>query len=184
MALASLAALGLAIFLGFVKKMNTGLLCTALALLVGRLAGISDDEIIRGFNYSLFLMLLGVTYLFGLAEINGTLALLSKKIVALSGRRTYLVPIVMYLFATILSALGPGTIPTAAIMMVFGMTLAKEMNINPAMLAAIISWHKWEAVPIRSNGSLRSPWSPIPQASAPYRRAARWRWRPIRQKAG
>lgn len=88
MALASLAALGLAIFLGFVKKMNTGLLCTALALLVGRLAGISDDEIIRGFNYSLFLMLLGVTYLFGLAEINGTLALLSKKIVALSGRRT------------------------------------------------------------------------------------------------
>lgn len=115
MALASLAALGLAIFLGFVKKMNTGLLCTALALLVGRLAGISDDEIIRGFNYSLFLMLLGVTYLFGLAEINGTLALLSKKIVALSGRRTYLVPIVMYLFATILSALGPGTIPTAAI---------------------------------------------------------------------
>lgn len=37
MALASLAALGLAIFLGFVKKMNTGLLCTALALLVGRL---------------------------------------------------------------------------------------------------------------------------------------------------
>ena len=138
MALASLAALGLAIFLGFVKKMNTGLLCTALALLVGRLAGISDDEIIRGFNYSLFIMLLGVTYLFGLAEINGTLALLSKKIVALSGRRTYLVPIVMYLFATILSALGPGTIPTAAIMMVFGMTLAKEMNINPAMLAAII----------------------------------------------
>ena len=54
MALASLAALGLAIFLGFVKKMNTGLLCIALALLVGRLAGISDDEIIRGFNYSLF----------------------------------------------------------------------------------------------------------------------------------
>ena len=134
----SSAALGLAIFLGFVKKMNTGLLCTALALLVGRLAGISDDEMIRGFNYSLFLMLLGVTYLFGLAEINGTLALLSKKIVALSGRRTYLVPIVMYLFATILSALGPGTIPTAAIMMVFGMTLAKEMNINPAMLGAII----------------------------------------------
>ena len=138
MALASLAALGFAIILGFVKKMNTGLVCTALALLIGRLAGIPDEQIISGFNYSLFVMLLGVTYLFALAEINGTLALLSKKIVALSGRRTFLVPIVMYLFATILSALGPGTIPTTAIMMVFGMTLAKEMNINPAMLAAII----------------------------------------------
>lgn len=138
MALASLAALGFAIILGFVKKMNTGLVCTALALLIGRLAGIPDEQIISGFNDSLFVMLLGVTYLFALAEINGTLALLSKKIVALSGRRTFLVPIVMYLFATILSALGPGTIPTTAIMMVFGMTLAKEMNINPAMLAAII----------------------------------------------
>ncbi|MFR6111694.1 MAG: SLC13 family permease [Dialister invisus] len=85
-----------------------------------------------------FLMLLGVTYLFGLAEWNGTLKLLTKKITVLAGKRTYLIPVVMYLFATVLSALGPGTIPTTAIMMVFGMTLAVEMKINPAMLAAII----------------------------------------------
>lgn len=83
-------------------------------------------------------MLLGVTYLFGLAEWNGTLKLLTKKITVLAGKRTYLIPVVMYLFATVLSALGPGTIPTTAIMMVFGMTLAVEMKINPAMLAAII----------------------------------------------
>ena len=80
----------------------------------------------------------GVTYLFGLAEWNGTLKLLTKKITVLAGKRTYLIPVVMYLFATVLSALGPGTIPTTAIMMVFGMTLAVEMKINPAMLAAII----------------------------------------------
>ena len=63
---------------------------------------------------------------------------MSKKITVLAGKRTYLIPVVMYLFATVLSALGPGTIPTTAIMMVFGMTLAVEMKINPAMLAAII----------------------------------------------
>lgn len=138
MAWLSLGALGLAIGLGFFRKMNTGLICIALALLIGRAAGVPDNEIIEGFNYSLFLMLLGVTYLFGLAELNGTLNLLAKKIVTLAGRRTYLVPVVMYLFATVLSALGPGTIPTAAIMMVFGMTLAVEMKINPAMLGAIV----------------------------------------------
>ncbi len=134
----SLLALGAAIFLGFFKKMNTGILCIAFALIIGRWAGIPDQTIIDGFNYSLFLMLLGVTYLFGLAEINGTLSLLAQKIISLVGNRTYLVPIVMYLFATILSALGPGTIPTSAILMVFGMTLAIKMKINPAMLAAII----------------------------------------------
>ena len=131
MALISLGSLAAAIFLGFFRKMNTGLVCIGFALLLGKLAGIPDKEIIGGFNYSLFLMLLGVTYLFGLAEWNGTLKLLTKKITVLAGKRTYLIPVVMYLFATVLSALGPGTIPTTAIMMVFGMTLAVEMKINP-----------------------------------------------------
>ncbi len=138
MALLSLGSLAAAIFLGFFRKMNTGLVCIGFALLLGKIADMPDKEIIGGFNYSLFLMLLGVTYLFGLAEINGTLKLLTRKITVLSGHHTYLIPIVMYVFATVLSALGPGTIPTTAIMMVFGMTLAVEMHINPAMLAAII----------------------------------------------
>lgn len=138
MALLSLFALVLAIFLGFFRKMNTGLVCIGFALILGKLAGMDDRTIIGGFNYSLFLMLLGVTYLFGLADINGTLKLLTNKITVVAGRRTFLIPIVMYVFATVLSALGPGTIPTTAIMMVFGMTLAVEMKINPAMLAAII----------------------------------------------
>ena len=138
MALLSLASLAGAIFLGFFRKMNTGLVCIGFALLLGKMAGMADRDIIGGFNYSLFLMLLGVTYLFGLAEINGTLKLLTRKITVLAGKHTYMIPIVMYIFATVLSALGPGTIPTTAIMMVFGMTLAVEMGINPAMLAAII----------------------------------------------
>ncbi len=138
MALLSLFSLAGAIFLGFFRKMNTGLVCIGFALLLGKLAGMADRDIIGGFNYSLFLMLLGVTYLFGLAEINGTLKLLTRKITVLAGKHTYMIPVVMYVFATVLSALGPGTIPTTAIMMVFGMTLAVEMKINPAMLAAII----------------------------------------------
>lgn len=138
MALLSLFSLAAAIFLGFFRKMNTGLVCIGFALLLGKIAGMADRDIIGGFNYSLFLMLLGVTYLFGLAEINGTLKLLTRKITVLAGKHTYMIPVVMYIFATVLSALGPGTIPTTAIMMVFGMTLAVEMKINPAMLAAII----------------------------------------------
>lgn len=138
MALLSLFSLVAAIFLGFFRKMNTGLVCIGFALLLGKIAGMADRDIIGGFNYSLFLMLLGVTYLFGLAEINGTLKLLTRKITVLAGKHTYMIPVVMYVFATVLSALGPGTIPTTAIMMVFGMTLAVEMKINPAMLAAII----------------------------------------------
>ena len=117
--------------------MNTGLVCVAFALVLGRLAGVPDKEIIRGFNSSLFIMLLGVTYLFSLAQINGCLDLLAKKVVSLAGKRVYLVPIIIYVFSTVLSAIGPGTVPTMAIMMVFSMALAAEMGIHPAMLSAL-----------------------------------------------
>ena len=82
-------------------------------------------------------MILGVTYLFSLAQINGCLDLLAKKVVSLAGKRVYLVPIIIYVFSTVLSAIGPGTVPTMAIMMVFSMALAAEMGIHPAMLSAL-----------------------------------------------
>ena len=134
----SLLLLIVAIALGFLRRMNTGLLSIAFALVLGHAAGIPDKAVIAGFNSSLFLILLGVTYLFSIAQLNGSLALLAEKVVALTGRRTALVPIVIYLFSTVLSALGPGTVPTIAIMMVFSMTLAAEMKISPVMLAALV----------------------------------------------
>lgn len=137
-AMLSLLMLLAAIVLGFWRKMNVGLICMALALLLGRGAGFTDKVIISGFNYSLFVMLLGVTYLFGLVQDNGCLDLLAKKVVALAGRRTWLIPIIIYIFCTVLSAIGPGTVPTMAIMMVFAMALAAELGINPAMLSALI----------------------------------------------
>lgn len=137
MALISLVLLLAAILLGFFRHMNTGLVAIGFALLLGRANGISDKEIISGFNTSLFIMLLGVTYLFSLAQLNGALELLAKKVVALAGRRTYMIPIVIYAFSVILSAIGPGTVPTMAIMMVFSMALAAQLGINPAMLSAL-----------------------------------------------
>lgn len=109
MALLSLIFLLIAIILGFFRKMNTGLLCIAFALVLGRMAGVSDKVIIQGFNSSLFIMLLGVTYLFSLAQLNGSLDLLAHKVVSLAGKRIYLIPIIIYVFSTVLSALGPGT---------------------------------------------------------------------------
>ena len=89
--------------------MNTGLLAIGFSLVLGRLNGIPDKEVINGFNYSLFMILLGVTYLFSLAQLNGSLELLAKKVVALAGKHTFMIPIVIYVFSVVLSALGPGT---------------------------------------------------------------------------
>lgn len=138
MALFSLCLLVLAILLGFFRKMNAGLICIAFSLILAKVAGIPEKAVIAGFNYSLFLTLLGVTYLFSLAQINGCLSLIAIKVVSLAGKRTYLVPIFVFIFSTILSMIGPGCIPTMAIMMVFAMSLAAELKINPALLSALV----------------------------------------------
>ncbi|MFZ5753751.1 MAG: SLC13 family permease, partial [Bacillota bacterium] len=93
------------------------------------------NKIIGGFSASLFVMLLGVTYLFSIAQVNGTLELFAKKAVALAGKNTRLIPIVIYLLATFLAAIGPGTIPVMALMAVFTMALAAEMKVSPLLLA-------------------------------------------------
>jgi di/tricarboxylate transporter len=131
----SLIFLLIAIALGFFKKMNTGLVAIGLALVIGRIGGIGDKAIVGGFSGKLFVMLLGVTYLFSMAQVNGILELFARKVVALAGKRTNLIPIVIYLLATFLSAIGPGTIPVMALMAVFTMALAAEMKVSPLLLA-------------------------------------------------
>jgi di/tricarboxylate transporter len=133
----SLIALIVAIIAGFKFKINTGLLSIALALVVGKLGGMSDSAIISGFGASLFLMLLGVMFLFSIAQQNGTLDLIAKKAVALAGKSTYLIPIIVFIVGAVLSAVGPGAIPVMSLMAVFSMALAVEMKVNPLMLAPI-----------------------------------------------
>ena len=133
--LAPLICLLVAIMLGFVRKMNTGLVAIGLALIVGRAGGMSDAEIVKGFNSSLFVMLLGVTYLFSIAQVNGTLELLARKAVGLAGNKIYLVPIVVFLLASVLSVIGPGSIPVMALVMPFSMALAAELKVSPLLLA-------------------------------------------------
>ncbi len=136
LALLSLIFLFLAIVIGFTTRINTGIVAIGLALILGKISGITEAEIIKGFNYSLFITLTGVTFLFSIAQTNGTLDLLARKVIALCGKRSYIIPIAVFLLAVVLSAIGPGTIPVSALMAVLTVALALQMNIPPIKLAA------------------------------------------------
>ena len=135
--LISLLMLVVAIALGFFRKLNVGLLCMAFAVVLGRLAGFKEANVMAGWSTSLFLMLLGVTFLFSIAQSNGTLELFARKVVAMSGKQTKMIPIAIYLMTTFLAAIGPGTIPVMALTMPISMALAAETGISPLMLAPI-----------------------------------------------
>ncbi|MCD7994264.1 MAG: hypothetical protein LUK37_21755 [Clostridia bacterium] len=136
-AVVSLIFLVGAIALGFVKKMNVGIIAFGAALILGRVAGLTDKKIIAGFNSSLVVMLIGVTLLFGILQLNGTLELIAKKCIALAGRQLWIIPLLMYVIGAGIAGMGPGTIPGFAIVALFGVPLARAMGADPFLLTTI-----------------------------------------------
>lgn len=131
--LLSLLLLALAIVVGFLWNGNVGLLCVGLAMVLTLFYGesISAEDVISGFNTSLFIQMVGVSYLFSIIQSNGTLELAAKKIVSLVPARA--IPVVMFFIGMALSASGPGSIPCLAIIPVIAIPLSVSAGINPIM---------------------------------------------------
>ena len=127
----SLVVLAVVVAVGFIKKINLGFFALGIAFVLGTVGGMKASQITAGFSSSMFVTLVGVTFMFGMASQNGTLELFSKKVVALVGKRTVLIPILMFVLSAFISAIGPGHIAAGILMTTFAMYLAFEMDINP-----------------------------------------------------
>ena len=130
-AILSLVFLVAAIAIGTLMNKNTGVISIALSLILARIAGISDKTVIGYFNNSLFIMLLGIMFLFCIAQNNRTLELLARKAILLCKGKVKLIPIVLFVLGAVISAIGPGLISTTALMSVLGMALAIEIGVEP-----------------------------------------------------
>lgn len=135
--LISLIALLAAIVIGFLRNANVGILCMGFSMILGIVFGIDTKEILSGFSSSLFIQMVGITYLFAIINGNGTLELLAKKMVKLVGKRKQLVPFVMYILGFFICAVGPGAIPSLAIIPVIAIPVAISAGVNPIMTAII-----------------------------------------------
>lgn len=133
----SLIALLLAIIIGFMRNANVGVLCLAFAMVLGLWFKIPANKLIAGFSSSIFMQMVGITYLFGIVKVNGTLELLAKKLLGLVGKRVHLIPVVFFIIGAILSGIGPGSIPCLAIIPVIAIPVAVSAGLNPIMVAII-----------------------------------------------
>lgn len=133
----SLILLLAAIALGFLRNCNVGILCVAFSMILGEFFGISASELIGGFSSSLFIQMVGITYLFAIISGNGTLELMARKMVRLVGSKKQLIPAVMYILGFAICAVGPGAIPSLAIIPVIAIPVAVSAGINPIMTAVI-----------------------------------------------
>ena len=137
--LMSLIALLIAIVVSVTTSLNIGTLAIGLSLIVGSyIGGVKVPDIIKGYPTSLFILLAGTTYLFAIAQTNGTLEKVTKYAVKAVRGNVAMLPIVLFFLAFGLSAMGPGQITIAALLAPPSMLLAAEVGISPLLMALVV----------------------------------------------
>jgi di/tricarboxylate transporter len=135
----SLAALLIAVTLSMFTKMNVGIISIAFAWIVGvYLGGLPLNTVIGAFPIQLFLTLAGVTLLFGMAQINGTLERLAARAVGLCYGNAGIIPIMFFLVALVLSTIGPGNIATAALLAPMAMAIGHRAGVPPFLMILMV----------------------------------------------
>ncbi|BBE21163.1 hypothetical protein MN0502_00460 [Arthrobacter sp. MN05-02] len=118
---------------------NMGALAFVGAFLLGAVfLGMETDDIIAEFPGGLFLTLVGVTYLFAIAQNNGTIDLLVQGAVKLVRNRVALIPWVMFLITAVITAVGALGPAAVAIMAPVALGFAARHKISPLLMGMMV----------------------------------------------
>jgi di/tricarboxylate transporter len=124
--------------LATLRGVHIGLLMFVAACLVGpTLAGMTLREVIGGFPVSILILVAGVTFFFGIAQLNGTIDRVMGALLARTGERRALVPVLFFGLATVMSAMGS---PQAGLATgPVGMSSARRARVDPVLMAIAIN---------------------------------------------
>ncbi|WP_329792268.1 SLC13 family permease [Lentzea sp. DG1S-22] len=121
------------------RSINMGALAFAAAFGVGTLvADMKTDDIFKGFPGSLFVVLVGVTFLFAIARANGTTDWLVHRAIRLVGGRIALMPWVMFAITGVLTAIGAVSPAAVAIVAPIAMGFAARYRISPLLMGVMV----------------------------------------------
>ncbi|MFJ2217116.1 SLC13 family permease [Streptomyces sp. NPDC101062] len=121
------------------RSINMGALAFAAAFGVGELvAGLDAKGIFAGFPGDLFVVLVGVTYLFAIARANGTTDWLVHAAIRLVRGRIALIPWVMFAITALLTAIGAVSPAAVAIVAPIALSFAARYGISPLLMGAMV----------------------------------------------
>ncbi len=138
-ALMSILALVILVGISCVNEdLNVGFLGIAFGIIVGGVfGGTPATKIMNAFPLSLFMILVGVTFLFGMAQTNGTMEKLTAYSIRVCKGNTALIPIIIFLLSDFLTTIGPGNIAGCALMAPVAMAIAGRVKM-PAFLMTLL----------------------------------------------
>ena len=133
--LLSIIVLVLVFLVATLRSINMGALAIVAAFIFGVGAvGEKADDIFAGFPGDLFVILVGVTFLFAIAKANGTVDWIVHASVRAVGGRIVAIPWVMFFVTALLTAVGAVVPGAVAIMVPIGMGFARRYKINPLLM--------------------------------------------------
>lgn len=120
------------------RGVHLGLLMFVAACLVGPiLVGMSLEEVVAGFPVSILILVAGVNFFFGIAQLNGTLDRVMGVMLARTGERRAAMPLFFFLVAAIMAAMGS---PQAGLATgPAGMSTARRARVDPVLMAIAIN---------------------------------------------
>jgi di/tricarboxylate transporter len=137
--LISILALTVMFVIATVVPVNMGILAFVGAFLVGTIvADMPSKDIIAGFPGGLFLTLVGITFLFAIAQNNGTIDWLVELAVRAVRGRVAAIPWIMFFLAATLTAVGAVSPGAVAIIAPIALGFAFQYKINPLMMGLLV----------------------------------------------
>ncbi|MDX2765926.1 SLC13 family permease, partial [Streptomyces europaeiscabiei] len=137
--LISILVLAVVFVIATTRSVNMGALAFAAAFGVGELvADLDADGIFAGFPGDLFVVLVGVTYLFAIARSNGTTDWLVHASIRLVRGRVALIPWVMFFITGALTAIGAVSPAAVAIVAPIALSFASRYGISPLLMGAMV----------------------------------------------
>jgi di/tricarboxylate transporter len=144
LAWASLIALAIVVVASCTTKLNPGVLAITLAWIIGVYMAEPGAEplglrtVIGGFPTDLFLTLAGVTFLFALAQANGTLERVAAVAVRLCRGNVGLVPMAFFTLAFLFASVGAGNIAATALIAPTAMATAHRAGISSFLMMIMV----------------------------------------------
>ena len=150
----SLLALAIVVVISCINEdLNVGFLSVAFAIVVGGIwVGMNGAKVMNTFPLGLFMILVGVTFLFALASTNGTMEKLAAYSLRACGGQTAWLPLIIYLLVTILTTIGPGNIAATALITPIAMAIAARVGLSAFLMTLLVVG--------ASNGAAFSPFAP------------------------
>lgn len=140
----SLIVLIATVFLSIKGKVNLGILAIGIGFLFGFLVLIKGGSMsslaLKGkpitalFPFNIFWMILSVSLLLNVGQVNGTFDLFIKKTMNLAGGRRALIPIYIFIAMFIMCSIGAATSGVVILLCTIAATVAKDQDIDPIFM--------------------------------------------------